>query len=292
MRSSRGLGLRRLRAVLAAITTTAAGGALLAPALAADPINVATYNLRLNEPSDGPNAWPHRKDRVKALIRYHEFDIVATQEGLIDQLRELDAMPGWARVGVGRDDGKQGGEHSAIYFRSARFELRRHGDFWLSATPDKPSISWDSRCCNRLATWAELRDKSSGREFLVFSVHFDHEGVVSRRESALLMLRQVRELAGGKPVICMGDYNATPESEPIRTMLGGLGDAHALSETPPYGPVGSFNEFRFDSPADRRIDYVFLTPGIRVLKYAVLTDSQWGRYTSDHFPVAVRLLIP
>jgi endonuclease/exonuclease/phosphatase family metal-dependent hydrolase len=99
---------------------------------------------------------------VKALIRHHEFDIVATQEGLIDQIRELDAMPGWARVGVGRDDGKQGGEHSAIYFRSARFELRRHGDFWLSATPDKPSISWDSRCCNRLATWAELRDKSIG----------------------------------------------------------------------------------------------------------------------------------
>jgi|JI6StandDraft_1071083.scaffolds.fasta_scaffold121649_1 endonuclease/exonuclease/phosphatase family metal-dependent hydrolase len=289
MRSARGLGLRHLRAALAAAVTS---GALLAPAGAAEPINVATYNLRLNEPSDGPNAWPHRKEMVKALIRHHEFDIVATQEGLIDQIRELDAMPGWARVGVGRDDGKEGGEHSAIYFRSVRFELRRHGDFWLSATPDKPSISWDSRCCNRLATWAELRDKQSGREFLVFSVHFDHEGVVSRRESALLMLRQVRELAGSKPVVCMGDYNATPESEPIRTMLGGLRDAYALSETPPYGPVGSFNDFKFDTPADRRIDYVFLTPGIRVLKYAVLTDSQRGRYTSDHFPVLVRLLMP
>ncbi len=291
MRSARGLGLRRLRAALAA-TAAIATGVLPAPALAADAINVATYNLRLNLPSDGPHAWPHRKEMVKALIRHHEFDIVATQEGLIDQIRELDAMPGWTRVGVGRDDGQQGGEHSAIYFRSARFELRRHGDFWLSATPDKPSISWDSRCCNRLATWAELRDKRSGREFLVFSVHFDHEGVVSRRESALLMLRQVRDLAGGKPVICMGDYNATPVSEPIRTMLGGLRDAYALSEAPPYGPIGSFNDFKFDTPADRRIDYVFLTPGIRVLKYAVLTDSQSGRYASDHFPVLVKLQLP
>lgn len=292
MKSPQGLGLRRLRAALAATTVIATSSAMPTPALAAEPINVATYNLRLNEPSDGPNAWPHRKEMVKALIRHHEFDIVATQEGLIDQIRELDAMPGWARVGVGRDDGQQGGEHSAIYFRSARFELRRHGDFWLSATPDKPSISWDSRCCNRLATWAELRDKSSGREFLVFSAHFDHEGVVSRRESALLMLRQVRALAGDKPVVCMGDYNATPESEPIRIMLGGLRDAYVLSETPPYGPLGSFNDFKFDSPADRRIDYVFLTPGIRVLKYAVLTDSQRGRFTSDHFPVLVRLQIP
>ena len=181
MRTTRGLGLRRLRGMLAA---AAASGTLLSPVLAADPINVATYNLRVNKASDGPNAWPHRKEMVKALIRHHEFDIVATQEGLIDQLRELDAMPGRARVGVGRDDGRQGGEHSAIYFRSARFELRRHGDFWLSATPDKPSISWDSRCCNRLATWAELRDSTTGRDFLVFSVHFDHEGEVSRRESA------------------------------------------------------------------------------------------------------------
>jgi endonuclease/exonuclease/phosphatase family metal-dependent hydrolase len=289
MRTTRGLGLRRLRGMLAA---AAASGTLLSPVLAADPINVATYNLRVNKASDGPNAWPHRKEMVKALIRHHEFDIVATQEGLIDQLRELDAMPGWARVGVGRDDGRQGGEHSAIYFRSARFELRRHGDFWLSATPDKPSISWDSRCCNRLATWAELRDGTTGRDFLVFSVHFDHEGEVSRRESARLMLSQVRELAGGKPVICMGDFNATPQSEPIRTLLGGLRDAHALSETPPYGPVGSFNDFRFDTPADRRIDYVFLTTGIRVLKYAVLTDSQHARYPSDHFPVLVRLQLP
>ncbi len=258
----------------------------------ADSIIVGSYNLRVNKASDGPNAWPHRKEMVKALIDHHAFDIVATQEGLIDQLRELDTMPGWARVGVGRDDGKHGGEHSAIYFRHARLELRRHGDFWLSATPERPSISWDSRCCNRLATWAQLCDKSSGREFLVFSVHFDHEGVVSRRESALLMLRQVRELAGGKPVICMGDFNATPESEPIRTMLGGFGDAHALSETPPCGPVGTFNQFSFDKPAERRIDYVFVTPGIRVLKYAVLTDSRQGRYTSDHFPVLVQLRLP
>lgn len=258
----------------------------------AQPLTVATYNLRLNEPGDGLDAWPHRKEMVKALIRFHEFDIVATQEGLIDQLRDLDAMPGWARVGVGRDDGKEGGEHSAIYFRRERFELRRHGDFWLSATPDKPSMSWDSKCCHRLATWAELRDRASGREFLVFSVHFDHEGPQSRRESAKLMLAKVSELAGGKPVVCAGDYNAGPDSEPIATMRAGLRDAFAESETPPYGPVGTFNGFRFDAADARRIDYLFLTPGIRVLRYGVLTDSQRGRYPSDHFPVVVRLQLP
>ena len=275
-----------MRWLVALLLTWVAGVAM------AQPINVATYNLRLATPDDGPNIWANRREMVKALITFHEFDIVATQEGLIEQLRDLDALPGWARVGVGRDDGKEAGESSAIFFRTARFELRRHGDFWLSATPDKPSISWDSRCCHRLATWAELRDKATGREFLVFSVHFDHEGPVSRRESARLMVAKVRELGAGKPVICTGDYNAEPGSEPIATMRAALRDARAESETPPYGPEGTFNDFRIDTPADRRIDHVFLTPGIRVLKYGVLTDSRRGRFPSDHFPVVVRLLLP
>lgn len=268
--------------------------ALALPALAQTPqaIQVGTYNLRLNLAEDGADAWPNRKEAVKALLAYHELDLVSTQEGLIEQIEDLQAMPGWVRVGVGRDDGARGGEHSAIFFRSARFELLRHGDFWLSATPDKPSRSWDSRCCNRLASWAELRDRTSGRSLLVFSAHFDHEGVVSRRESAKLLLARVKSLAGDLPVLCMGDFNATPESEPVRIMQAGLRDARQISETPPYGPVGSFNGFKIDAAAADRIDYIFVTPGVRVLKYAALTDSLRGHFPSDHFPVVARVLLP
>jgi endonuclease/exonuclease/phosphatase family metal-dependent hydrolase len=268
-------------------------------ALAGQPpsIELATYNLRLNLAEDGADAWPQREAAVKALIRYHELDIVSTQEGLIEQIEALEAMPGWARVGVGRDDGKKGGEHSAIFFRTERFALQRHGDFWLSATPDKPSISWDSRCCHRLATWAQLQDKATGKAFVVISVHFDHEGVVSRRESAKLLLRQMAELGQGLPVLCTGDFNAVPESEPIQTMLSGpaasrLRDARAISETPPYGPVGTFNGFKIDAAAPDRIDHVFVTPGVRILKYGVLTDSARGHFPSDHFPLVTRVLLP
>lgn len=254
--------------------------------------NVATYNLRLNTPDDGANAWPQREVAVKALVQYHAFDLMGTQEGLIEQLRALDQMPGWARVGVGRDDGRQGGEHAAIFFRTARFELLQHGDFWLSATPEKPSISWDSRCCNRIATWAHLRDRQAGRSFFVFNVHFDHEGVVARRESARLLVRQVAQIAGTAPVIVLGDFNSTPDTEQIGTMRAALRDAVPLSETPVYGPAGTFNGFRFDAPALDRIDYVFLGPGWRVLRLGVLTDSLRGRYPSDHFPVVARLRWP
>lgn len=255
-------------------------------------IEMATYNLRLNLQEDGADAWPHRQYAVKALIQYHELDIVSTQEGLIEQIEALAAMPGWARVGVGRDDGRRSGEHSAIFYRSDRFTLQRHGDFWLSATPDVPSISWDSRCCNRLASWAQLQDKVTGKAFVVLSVHFDHEGVVSRRESARLLLRKVAELGAGLPVLCAGDFNAVPESEPIRTMLAGLRDARAISESAPYGPVGTFNGFKIDAAAADRIDYVFVTPGVRIQKYGVLTDSARGHFPSDHFPVVARVLLP
>ena len=123
--------------------------------------NAGTYNLRLNTPDDGPNAWPLRRDAVRALIDYHQIDLLGTQEGLMDQIDDLAAMPGFAYVGVGRDDGKRAGEHSAIFYRTARFALLAHGDFWLRETPTVPGKGWDATCCNRIASWAKLRERGS-----------------------------------------------------------------------------------------------------------------------------------
>jgi endonuclease/exonuclease/phosphatase family metal-dependent hydrolase len=209
-----------------------------AAAVAPLEFTAATWNLRLDTPDDGPNVWAHRRDAVRALVRYHGIELLGTQEGLMNQVNDIGAMPGFAWVGVGRDDGKDAGEHSAIFFSSARFGLLAHGDYWLSATPDVPSRSWDSRCCNRLATWAKLRERRSGREFFVFSVHFDHEAEVSRRESAKLMLRKIKEIAGETPTVILGDFNATPDSEPVRIMTSAMRDGRKESESPPYGARG------------------------------------------------------
>ena len=254
--------------------------------------NIATYNLRLNTASDGPNAWPHRVDAVKALIHYHEFDIVGTQEGLSEQIADLDTMPGFAHVGVGRDDGKNAGEHSAIFYRTARFDLEKHGDYWLSETPDKPSKGWDAKCCNRIASWARLHDRITGKRFFVFNVHFDHQGEVARRESAKLMLRKIKEIASDSTVICVGDFNSTPETEQIKTMKSALRDAREASAQPPYGPEGTFEDFKLDSSLPERIDYIFVGPKIEVLKYGVLTDSVDARFPSDHLPVVARVRLP
>lgn len=271
-------------------------GLLCAPAWSASPqspapMNVATYNLRMNNPGDGPNAWPARKEMVKALIRYHEFDVFGTQEGLPDQIADLAQMPEFGHVGVGRDDGKDAGEHSAIFFRKSRFALLDKGDFWLSETPERPSFGWDATCCHRLASWAHLRDQASGRRLFVFSVHFDHEGDVARRESAKLMLRKIAEITHGEPVICVGDFNSTPDTVQIQTMSSAMRDAFKVSKAPPYGPVGTFNNFHLDAAMKDRIDYIFVDRHAEVLKYAVLSDSLDRRYPSDHHPVVARLIL-
>lgn len=254
-------------------------------------IKVATYNLRYDNPDDGPNGWPLRKEAVKALIRFHGFDLFGTQEGLANQIRDLSEMSEFSHVGMGRDDGKDAGEHSTIFFRSARFQLQRHGDFWLSETPDRPSLGWDAECCKRIATWAQLRDRQSGKSFYVFSSHFDYQGVVARRESAKLVLKKIGEIAGTQPVICLGDFNSTPDTEQIRIMRNALRDARDISAMPPYGPVATFNGFQWASAPQDRIDYIFVARQIRVLKYGTLTDSINQRYPSDHFPVMAQLIL-
>jgi endonuclease/exonuclease/phosphatase family metal-dependent hydrolase len=278
-----------MRTILFLLSMTWALAASAAPPPPA-PINIATYNLRNSHADDGPNAWPARKDMLKALIRYHEFDIFGTQEGFADQIGDLAQMEEFGHVGVGRDDGKDAGEHSAIFYRKSRFTLLDKGDFWLSETPDRPSFGWDAKCCHRLASWARLRDRSNARVLFVFSVHFDHEGEQARRASADLMLRKIAEIARGEPAICVGDFNSTPDTVQIRTMSKAMRDAREASKAPPYGPAGTFNGFHVDQAPLERIDYVFVDRHFDVLKYAALSDSLAQRYPSDHFPVVARVV--
>lgn len=256
------------------------------------PIRVATYNIRYNNPNDGVNAWPNRKERVKALIRYHRFDLFGVQEALRGQLNDLAEMAEFAFVGKGRDDGKEAGEHSAIFYRKSRFKLLRTGDFWLSETPDKPGKGWDATCCNRICSWARFQDHITGKPFYFFSVHFDHQGMEARRQSGKLMVQKIREVAKNEPVICVGDLNSTPDTEQVQTLQTLLNDAYRVTAMPPYGPVGTFNGFRFDAPLRERIDYIFVSKQAKVLDYAVLTDAQDQRYPSDHQPVVSQVVLP
>lgn len=260
------------------------------PAQSADPILVATYNLRYNNKGDGINAWPNRKENVKALIRFHEFDLFGTQEGLRDQLNDIAELDEFAFVGAGRDDGKEAGEHSAIFYRKSRFKLLQSGNFWLRETPDTPGKGWDATCCNRICSWAKFQDQKTRKSFFFFSVHFDHQGVEARRQSGKLMVAKISEIAKNTPVILVGDLNSTPDTEQVKTIKTLLNDAHDVTILPPYGPEGTFNNFTFNAPMDNRIDYIFTSKQFTVQKYGVLTDAKEQRYPSDHQPVIAKIV--
>ncbi|WP_316797954.1 endonuclease/exonuclease/phosphatase family protein [Pedobacter frigidisoli] len=254
----------------------------------ARPINIITYNIRLNVASDGVNAWPNRKDQVKALVKFHDADILCVQEALPEQFDALLEDSGFDVVGVGRDDGKRKGEFSAVYFDKERFTKKEGGTFWLSETPDVPSKGWDA-ALNRVCSWARLYDNANKKEFLVFNTHYDHIGVKARIESAKLLKQKIQQIAPTLPVIFTGDLNVTPETEAISTIKSFLTDAKEVSKEPAYGPDGTFNAFDFNSDLKNRIDYIFVNKGFKVQKFAVLSDSKDKRYPSDHLPVFARL---
>jgi len=254
----------------------------------ATPINVITYNIRLNVASDGVNAWPNRKENVKALVKFHDADILCVQEALPEQFDALLENSNFDVVGVGREDGKRKGEFSAVYYDKDRFTKKEGGTFWLSETPEVPSKGWDA-ALNRVCSWVRLYDRINKKEFLVFNTHYDHIGVKARIESAKLLKRKIQEIAPTLPVVFTGDLNVTPETEAIATIKSFLTDAKEISIEPAYGPNGTFNAFDFNSDLKNRIDYIFVNKGFKVQKFAVLSDSKDKRYPSDHLPVFARL---
>lgn len=269
-------------------------------------VRVMTFNIRYDEPRDNENAWPNRKQLVASMVLFHHADIVGVQEALKSQLLDLGKLlPDYSWVGVGRADGRDGGEFSAIFYRKARFRSLENATFWLSETPQVPSTGWDA-ALPRIVTWSKFQDLQTSKTFLVFNTHFDHRGERARTESARLLLARVNEMAGDLPVVVTGDLNFTESAEGYQILTGKnansptrknanttrsvLRDARYISERGHHGPTSTFNEFKALVPG-KKIDYVFVKGPIRVLQHAALADTWDGRFPSDHLPVLAEMII-
>jgi endonuclease/exonuclease/phosphatase family metal-dependent hydrolase len=255
------------------------------------PFTIIQYNIRMNTPGDGDNAWPLRKEKVTGLLSFHGADIFNVQEALPEQMDDLTAlMPGYDHVGVGRDDGKRQGEHMGIFYKKDRFEKLDAGMFWLSETPEKPGFGWDA-VCNRYVQWIKLKDKITKKIFFDFDTHFDHRGNKAREESAKMILKYIKDInKENLPLILTGDLNLIPTSAPVQTIRTALKDAIDVTQTPHYGPANTSGGF--DVKVLRsRIDYIFVNDGVTVLRHGHLTDSFGLAYPSDHIPVLAEVKI-
>lgn len=284
----------------------ALGFCLMAVAKSAT-FNVATYNLRNANDHDraNGNGWEQRLPNIAKLVQFHEFDIFGTQEAFKSQIDDmLKLLPNYAYIGVAREDGKENGEHSAIFYRKDLFDLLDHGDFWLSEHPEKPGLGWDAACV-RICTWGKFRHKATGKKFLFFNLHMDHVGTTARIESAKLIKKQMKKFGSKLPTFLTGDFNVDQTESSYRTIIsdGKLLDSYSVSDMV-YAPNGTFNDYATDDYTESRIDHIFVTPNVHVNRYGILTDTYRSqeiapdgtrtvkaRTPSDHFPVEVEVTI-
>lgn len=302
--------------------------------LNAQQLLVGSYNIRYKNANDSlqGNVWSKRCQVICDQVNFMAPDIFGAQEVLYGQLQDMKrALDGYESIGVGRDDGKRAGEHEAIFYKKDKIKLLDHGDFWLSETPGKPGLGWDAVCI-RICTWGKFSvttvdyDRRRGlfgrgirhheTVFYYFNLHMDHVGVVARREAAKLVVKKIREIAQGAPVVLTGDFNVdqTNEIYTIFTKSGLLKDSYDAARIR-FAENGTFNAFKTEYYTTSRIDHVFVSPEFKVESYGVLTNSYWTpddidetlkssdapqeisfdnyvrRNPSDHYPVFVKLRI-
>ena len=288
---------------------------LFAVAMSAQSIFVGTYNIRYrnNDDEKNGNVWATRCKVICDMINFEAPDVFGTQEVLIGQLRDLRAgLDNYDFIGVGRDDGKEAGEYSALFYKKDNLALLDHGNFWLNETPDKPKLGWDAACI-RICTWGKFEQKNTGFRFFHFNLHMDHVGIVARREAAKLIVKKIREIAKGAPVVVTGDFNVDQNNEifKIFTDSGILKDSYTAARLR-FAENGTFNSFNTSFWSPSRIDHVFVSPKFAVDRYGILTNAYWTpkvtkpekgndapseiefeerdrRAPSDHYPVMVHM---
>jgi endonuclease/exonuclease/phosphatase family metal-dependent hydrolase len=261
-------------------------------------LKVMTFNIRYDNPDDGENAWAVRKNYVSEIIKKNNIDILGIQEGLKNQVDYLaKELNDYGRIGIGRDDGKEAGEYSAVFYKKKRFDKLESNTFWLSQTPEKPGLGWDA-VCNRIVTWGKFKDKNNGRIFYIFNTHFDHMGMTARKNSAQLIKKRIDSLCSGEPVIITGDFNSSVNSEPYRIITSQKGenkylfsDSEIISSKKHEGPSATFTGFDLNKPPSELMDFIFVSNGIKVNSHETLSSKFNNHYPSDHFPVFAEVVL-
>lgn len=263
---------------------------LASPFLMAQEFKVMSYNIKYDNVNDTVNNWNDRKQAMVKLISNYAPSFIGMQEVLHHQLTFLDEqLPSHRYIGVGRDDGKQKGEYSPIFYNTNEFDVLKSDTFWLSPTPDVISVGWDASM-ERICTYGFFEHKASKQKVWVFNTHFDHIGEEARAKSAELIAKKIKESTNETaPIVLMGDLNLPPESSPIQFLQQQFSDGQTSTKTSFYGPTGTFSGFDHSKILDTRIDYIF-TDVLEVEAYIHIDDRmENNKHISDHLPVLAGL---
>lgn len=279
--------MKRVAVVAALLASAPVQAAPCAPEL-----RVMTYNIRLDTPADGENRWEKRRPLFLSQLDLLQPAILGLQEVVPGQLSDLEAaLPHHQRIGAGRDGAGQG-EASPLFVSRRLFTVRASGMFWLSSTPQVPSLGWDASY-RRVATWAHLRRRADGARVLAINTHWDHLGKQARLESGKMLASWIAaHRKRGEAVVLLGDFNAELTESSMQALLGSLADARTAAGSKAAGTTITFNGYDPSPRSGQTIDHVLVAPGTRVLRYHALAEQFDGRLASDHFPVIADLALP
>ena len=281
----------------------------------AEEINMVTFNMRCDAEKSQKNwtgAWSLRKILIAQMMKSHDMDIVASQELYASQMPELKQMlrgeydyvetqfvEGFDKSLIAGRNRPQADDveikmHNAIWYKTAKYEVLDKGSFYLSSTPEKFSFGFEPEAQCRRCVWAKFKSLEGGKTFYVFNVHADWQKRFSRLSSAKLVLSKIQSIASNSTVFLAGDFNdETYESADIFTSSNVLADSRKVTKAPPLGALATYHLWGTrdsKNPIDR-LDYIFVSPDVKVITYKVLDDSSGGVYPSDHYPILTRALM-
>jgi endonuclease/exonuclease/phosphatase family metal-dependent hydrolase len=266
-------------------------------------LHVMSFNVRFSKAGSNEKAaennWNDpqhpRRERAIRIVRETNPDLLGVQEARESQVEDFEhALPEYEFYGVGRDDGKTGGEFSGIFYRKKRFTRKGEGSFWLSATPEEAGTTFSYNKLPRIASWVQLVDNKSNREFVFLNMHWDHQDEQAREKSATLVRQRLASLASGGPILVTGDLNSNEDTKAFATLIGGESDASKLGDSyREIHPQRSPNEASFDGWKDTkkgsRIDFILHSAEFKPTAAEIVRTNYGGLWPSDHYPVTATL---
>ncbi|MGN1211550.1 MAG: endonuclease/exonuclease/phosphatase family protein [Candidatus Cryptobacteroides sp.] len=276
---------RRILAAAAAMTLFCAS--LFAGNDKSGEITVISYNIRMGAAKDGTNSWEYRYPASAMMITDQAPDVFGVQEAYDYQVKYLnDYCKGYKSVGVGRENGKTKGEHMSIFYNTKNISLLKWGTYWLSETPETPSMGWDA-ACKRTATWTLMKDKRTGRKFYYVNTHLDHVGKEAQKNGLKLIVERIKAMnKEGYPMILTGDFNVKPENPVLEDL-----DKMMISARKSAVKTDNGDTFNGWGKGKGVIDYIYYSGFSTCTTFEVIRKPYMERtYISDHYPVKATLI--
>jgi endonuclease/exonuclease/phosphatase family metal-dependent hydrolase len=252
-------------------------------------LKVMSYNIRMGVAKDGTNSWEYRYPATALMLQDQMPDVFGVQEAFEFQIRFIeDNFADYESVGVGRDNGKSEGEFMSIFWNKKTVKMVKWGTFWLSETPEKPSLGWDA-ACKRTATWALMKDKNTGKMFYFVNTHLDHKGKEAKRKGLDLIVSRIDEInPKGYPMVLTGDFNMKPDNVALVGLEERMQSARKIAPKTDNNPT--FNGWG-KAKSDMVIDYIYVSGFSACPEYHTVNEKygQW-KYISDHYPVYAKLI--